>query len=375
MGILAFFAYQQWQPHINYALASQFDGNDYGLAYAYFTDLEKAYSVPPPFHQRILIPWLASQLNTTVIKDFQWINLVFSLLSIWITFVLWRRLGFELKWMFFGFIWLIFHWTGLIRLNALDPITIDVAIYFFQALLLWLLIERKFIHLIWLAPLATCQKESFIGLMVILLLYALWHNKKERDGYFDIKTIIIALVLAIAANLIVHYYFPANAAGRNAFIMIAYQAKQILLNPFKLLRWLGAAAMAFGPALLLALAYYRKHFYLDNRRNLFVIFSIVSLAFGLLAGGDSTRIIFLGFPFLMTFTIHELQSSGYKIHQIALASLPLMMLPFKIPNPSYEWEAWQQWYPEFAKEWVVVVVITYTVIAAIIIKKGDRSEL
>jgi hypothetical protein len=374
LGLLSFFFYQWNQPHLSYPLAETFDGNDYQQAYQYFTGQQADYLVPPPFHKRILIPFLASRAKRGIIEDFQLINLIFSLFSIWITFVLWRRLGIELKWMLFGFIWLLFHWTGMIRLNAFDPITVDVALYFFQALLLWIIIERRFFWLLLLAPLATAQKESFIGIMIILSLYALWHNHKEKDGYYNIGIILISTALSLLALITIEHYFPPSYEGRGAFIMLAYQMKQTLLNPFKLVRWIGAVSMAFGPLLWLALFHYKKHFYLENRRNLLAILTLVSLGYGLLAGGDSTRIIFLGFPFIMTFALSETQNSTSKIQVISLLSLPLMMLPFTIPDPAYAWDAWLQWYPEFAQEAVVCIVLFYTIAAALFIKNKQANK-
>ena len=373
IGILAFFFYRSYQPHLTYTLAEQFDGNDYAQAYAYFTGLEKEYQVPPPFHQRILVPWIASWFNSSVINDFQVVNLIFTILSIWVTFLLWRRLGFEFKWMIFGFIWLIFHWTGMIRLNAFDPITVDVPLYFFQALFLWILLARKFKWLLVLAPLATMQKESFIGLMVILCLYAFWQNRKEQDDYFDIKIIVISTVLAIATKIGIELFFTPSYEGRGALIMLAYQAKQILFDPFKLVRWFAAISMAFGPIAWLAMRNYKKHFYFDNKRNLLALLTLVSFGFGLLAGGDTTRIIYLGFPFIMSFAINELQSSNLSPKGIALASLPLMMLPFTIPNPAYDWEAWTQWYPEFAIKRVVLIVLFYTLIASLVLVRLSQK--
>ena len=148
---------------------------------------------------------------------------------------------------------------------------------------------------------------------------------------------------------------------------------QVFLDPFKILRWLAAASMAFGPAAWLAYVHYKKHFYLDNNRNLLVLFSLVSLAFGLLAGGDTTRIIFLGYPFIMTFAIGEIQNSGLKVNWVFVASLPLMMLPFTIPDPAFHFEAWQQWYPEFANEWLVLIVLFYSVIAAAVIQRLSQK--
>lgn len=374
--LVAFLGYREVQEPITYDLASQFDGNDYRDLYNYISK-NNSDSLTHPFSQRILVPFLATIIGSeSVLLDFQIINLVFALLSIWITFKLWRLMGFELKWFIAGFIWLIFHWTGLIRLNAFDPITVDVPLYFFQALFLWLILKRKFIHLLWLAPLATIQKESFIPLMMVLMVYATWYNRKTQEGYYNLPIIGISLIVAICSNLVVNTYFVPFESGKNSLIMLAYHAKEALLNPFEIIRWLAAMAMAFGPALFLTFDKYRRTFRNDNTRNLLVLFTLVYLGFGILAGGDMTRIIFLGFPFIATWIIFELQEIRTKhLALIGLLSLPLMMLHKTIPNPAFEWELWQVWYPEFAPNHMVLIVLGYVTLVFFILSKVQKTKL
>lgn len=373
----SFFGYQHLQEPISYDFASEFDGNDYRNIYEYFTGVQKDYQVAFPFHQRILVPTLASFVNSgDILYDFQVVNLIFTLLSVWITFLLWRQLGFELKWFVAGFIWLLFHWSGLIRLNAFDPITVDVPLYFFQALFLWLVIKRKFIHLLWLVPLATVQKESFIALMIVLLVYSWWHNRKTQEGFYDIPLIAASLVLGIVAKSLVNGNFLPIEEGKGALITIGYHAKEALLNPFEIIRWLAAMAMAFGPALFLTFGQYSKSFRYDNTRNLLVLFSLVYLAFGILAGGDMTRIIYLGFPFIATWIMYELKEIKTKhLLTLGLLSLPLMILYKNIPNPAFEWDAWQSWYPEFASTGFVLIVLGYVLIAWLIIVRLGRLSV
>lgn len=345
-----FFFYQQSQPVLSYDFAPQFDGNDYRAMHDYFVGNLSKYEVPFPFHSRILIPWLAAQLDTgNIINDFQWINLTFSLLSVFVLFQLWRTLGFELKWFFIGFGWLLFHWTGMIRLNAFDPITVDVPTFFFQALFIWLIFKRKFIWLLLLGPIATLQKESFIAILVVLTAYGLYHNKKEDDGFFDMKWIVGGLILSLLAKTIVNYYFSPLEAGKGSVITLLYHAREALLNPFELVRWFVAAFVAFGPLLMAGVFRAVKNRYYDNRRNLLMLFSGLYLAFGILAGGDMTRIIYLGFPFIMTWMMYEFRELNTKTLWILIClSLPLTFLIKTIPDPAFEWERWQNWYPEFA---------------------------
>lgn len=365
----AFFFYRQAQPPLSYDFAPQFDGNDYRNIYDYFEGYREDYNVPHPFHQRLLVPFLASLWSYDILPGFQWLNLVFSLLAVVVMFHLWRSLGFELRWFWAGFLWLIFHWTGMIRLNAFDPITVDLPTYAFQALFLWLVLKRKFIHLLWLAPLATLQKESFLALPALLLVYGAWHNRKTDEGYYDLPFIAAAVLLAIATQSIVNFNFPPQEAGRGAFITLAYHAREAVLNPFELLRWLAAISMAFGPAIWLAINRYIKTYRYDNTRNLLLMYSALYLAFGLLAGGDMTRIVFLGFPFLATWVMFELQETNKaKLLLLALFSFPLTFIWKYIPDPAWQWEAWESWYPEFANKERVLLFLGFILAAFLLLK-------
>ncbi len=373
IGLIAFFGYKVTQEPITYELATQFDGNDYRNLYDYIAegDSVDGIKLTHPYNQRILVPAMASILNTgNTILNFQIINLIFTLLSVWITFLLWRHLGFDLKWFIAGFIWLFFHWTGMIRLNAFDPITVDVPLYFFQAFFLWVILKRKFFHLIWLAPIATIQKESFVALMIVLVVYAFWYNHRTKEGYYNLPIIVGTLALAIVANTLTNIYFAPAESGRSSLIMIAYHAKEAILNPFEIVRWFAAMAMAFGPALFLSIFRYFRTRRFDNTRNLLVLFTLVYLGFGTFAGGDMTRIIYLGFPFIATWIIYELQETSTRnILLLGLLSVPLMMLHKTIPNPAFEWEFWQSWYPEFASIKTVLTILIYTFVTSLFLKR------
>ena len=375
LGTAVFFFYQEHQSPLTYHFAEDFDGNDYEHIYNFFVGTEDQYAVPFPFHQRILIPFLAAQLNSgDVIKDFQLVNLVFTLLSIFLTLQLWRILKFDLRWFWFGFIWLLFHWSGLVRQNAFDPITVDVALYTIQSFFLIIILKRKFIHLLWLAPLATLQKESFIGILIVLIVYAWWHNRKTDEGYYDLRLITSALVLSLGSQILTNYFLPSSNEGKGAFITIAYHAKETLLNPFEFLRWLAAISMAFGPAVWLAALHFSKTHRYENTRNLLTIFTVLYLAYGILAGGDMTRIIFLGFPFIMTWIIYELRdvSLEFRIWLFVL-SLPLFMLHGSIPDPAWERALWQSWYPEFSTPENVLMVLGYVIISFFILRLSFKN--
>lgn len=372
-----FFLYKETQSPLSYDFAPQFDGNDYRLAYEYFTGQTTDYKVPFPFHSRIVVPWLAAQINSgDIISDFQWVNLLFALLATWMLFLLWRQLGFELKWFIVGFGWLLFHWTGMIRLNAFDPITVDMPLYVFQTLLIWFVIKRKFAWLLILAPIAILQKESFLGLTVCLLAYGWYHNRKRQDAFYNLKWMLTGLLLAVISLQTVNYLLPYDEKGKNSLVTLLYHAREVVLHPFELVRWLAAAFMAFGPFLVAGILKGAKRRHYDHRKNLLILFSVIYLLYGILAGGDMTRIIFLGFPFIMTWVMYELQELKAKqVFLLVLLALPLTYITQSIPDPAFEWERWQSWYPEFAPSQQVLLVLVYGMICTTIVWWQQRRSM
>ena len=135
----AFSYYQASQPIVDYEKCTLCDGNKYSSIFNYFEDNAEEYNVKYPFHSRILVPYLATLLSGSLTDNFQILNLLFSLISVVIIFLIWKKLNIPITLISIGMFWLIFHWTGMIRLNAFDPITVDVPLYLFHGLLLLIL--------------------------------------------------------------------------------------------------------------------------------------------------------------------------------------------------------------------------------------------
>ena len=105
--------------------------------------------------------------------------------------------------------------------------------------------------------------------MVVLCIYAWWHNRKTEEGYFDLSLLFAATLLSIAIQSIIGYNFEPIEQGQGALITIAYHAKETILNPFEIVRWLSAISMAFGPAIWIAVFHYRKTGHYDNRKEIY----------------------------------------------------------------------------------------------------------
>ena len=306
VAVIAFAIYDHIQPVINYPEAPLFDGNQYLKITSFLDGTESKYRVYFPYNTRILVPALAVLMPfEDTILSFKALNLLFTLASLVALFFLWRYYNLSPLLMLAGFFWLLFHWTGIIRLNLFDPVTVDLPLYLFQTLLLLIVIHRKYYWLIVLAPLATAQKEPFLGLMIVLAAFSVYYRKKYRKS--DLVWIGLALFLSLGVKLGLNLAFPPLEKGPNSFILIAYNLKLAALDPFRIIRWITAIFVAFGGFLILALQGIRQK-PIKSDQVLLGLFSVLYFLFGIAAGVDMLRIVFLGFPFIMTFLLLILKS-------------------------------------------------------------------
>jgi hypothetical protein len=396
VAAFAFVFYLYHQPTASFRRVPMMDANQYLHIYNYLKGGESSPQAVFPFHSRVVVPWLATLVPAKdPVAAFQTINFVFTLLSAGVLLWLWRQLGFRPEALAVGFFWLFFHWTGLVRLNAFDPVTVDVPLYLFQALLLWIVLRGRWRHLWWLAPLATAQKESFPALLVVLLAYGWLYNVRTKTRIFPLATIVGCLLLSVGTKTILNAVFPPLKPG-SSVITVLYFVKETLADPFRAVRWAVGVFVAFGGWLLLAMQQWmRKGGFgrlgaaLAERRlpmfgsvteDVLFVFTATSFGLGLVAGGDFTRIVFLGFPFAMTYILLLVQSAGLSLWVAAgLLSLPLMRLTEPVPDPGADWTAFVNWYPEFAS-WQVVLAwfgygcFCFAVLYLLQIRSRPRSD-
>jgi hypothetical protein len=254
--------------------------------------------------------------------------------------------------------------VGIIRLNIFDPITADVPLYLFQALLLWFILQRKHYLLLFLAPLATLQKESFVGLMVITFLTSLYVYQKKKITLSDLSFVFISMILSIGTKALANHIFPPEDAGKNSMLILFFHARETILNPFRIIRWLIGVFTSYGPLLVLAIWYRIKNKKLSTGNEYLIMFSLTYLGFSLLGGGDFARLSFLGFPFIMTWILTSLRNIRGFLFRIAfLMGLPLMKLFRNIPDPAVTgWDRFYNFYPEFANPIIVLLWLGYGVL-------------
>lgn len=373
--VIGLWYFQHHQLSVDYRKCELCDGKQYQKAYQYFSGQSTRYEVKFPFHSRVLVPWLAAQLSP---KDanpgFVTLLWVGTIITVILLLLGWQWLQIPWYLQIGGIFWLLFHWTGIIRFNLYDPITVDVPLYIFHSLLVLLLLRPRWLWLLLIiTPIATAQKESWLAIVLVLTLYEFVYQWffNQNTSYQKLWIYVGALVLAISTKWMLSGWFePSNGAGKNSVITILFFIKVTLQNPLDLVRWVVAMFVGFGGVWLLTLNKLREikltH---DPIITPLVLLAGLHLLLGILAGRDMTRIMFLGYPFLMTFILWLIRTESKVVIAIALVlSLPIVRLISVIPSQVSQNQLFQSWFSEYAplgvvSAWAVYMMLSYWVIA------------
>ena len=335
---VAFF-YFHTQKTIDYTSCKLCDAHEYTKLYNYLKGYSSDYKINFPFSGRPLVPLLASFFPFDIVTNFEIVNFIFSLLGVSAIYLLWRKLNFPFYLIGIGLFWLLFHWVGMIRFNLADPVTVDLPVYLFHTLLLFIFLTKGYRWLWILGPVATLQKESMIAFITFLFLYLIVLNliKKEKKE-FNVD-VLIALVLCVLVKSTYNYFYPAIKPYQGSLRTVLLIIMECIQDPMRFSRWFVAIFMAFGFLLFLSFKKVeQKHVY-DEKGGFLLLTTLVALLLGLFGGGDHTRIIFLGFPFIMTFILWVLKDvDPFSVVTSFLLSIPFMMLL----NNEASWEG-----PEF----------------------------
>jgi len=345
---------------VSYHLEPRADGNQYAKIYKFFKGEEKNYNVAFPYHSRVAIPYLASLVpSMNIISAFLIINFLFALTSIFFLCWIWEKLQISYFFQAIGFGWLLLHWSGLIRLNIFDPLTVDVAVYFFEVLIIFIIIEKRWVHLLWIGPVATLVKEQFPIFLILILGFAIYQLMVLNKRGLPILIILISLIVSLLAKEIINYYFPHIPINTgSSFHTIAKIFFTTLNHPARILIWIVSIFTAYGFFILILL----KGIF--NKVDLIYLLSIACLGLSFWGGADFTRLSFLGFPFIMTIILQNLKDISKKnILIILFVSIPFMRLFWQIPDAGREWQSFTSWYPEYAKpniviSWALFILIT-----------------
>ncbi|NJL14881.1 MAG: hypothetical protein HC913_19025 [Microscillaceae bacterium] len=342
-----------WQAEIVYLDCTNCDGNEYHKIYQFFESPTAPYAVKFPFHQRVLVPYLASCLPFARAEDNFWaISLLFASLAVPLLWRVWAILQIPGWLRVLALVILLGHFQGLLRYNAYDVITVDVPLYFVGAGFLWAILSQKWYWIGLMAPLAQAQKESFLALILLGALFFVLTKPDEKAGKPSGWMWAGLIIILVIEQQSLAYFFPAaDGEGKGSLRTLLFFVRETLYHPLDLVRWVLAIGVGYGLWAVLALRKLGTHFPSSaSGRGLLGLVGL-HLAFGLLAGRDMTRIVFLGFPFVMTGMLMMLKTEKWTLIVWAFAlSLPLGR-PFEaIPAGPSHWSAYREWFPEYASE-------------------------
>ncbi|MCV9388316.1 hypothetical protein [Reichenbachiella ulvae] len=330
-ALLAYAFYYISRIPMDYGSCPLCDAHQYTLVYRFFE--EGFFSqIKFPYYNRPLVPWLASLIPDTAIRThFDIINFGFFLISIVAIRQLWLELKINFLFQVLGFAWLCIHWTGIIRYNLHDNITVDVPVYFFQAFALLAFFQNKLKWLYLITPLALLQKESFLAMHVVLIGLHFF-DKRKTEAWKGGKHLLLSLVFAIVIQKGILSLLPEYEDQRSSIGALLYHGRWALEDPTRFARWFAAFGLAYGVLPFIALFLFRLKRLFDFRYQTLVTLSLMYCFFGILAGEDQIRILFLGFPFIMSISLLELQRCprSISIPAIVLSLVSLRLYPFYI---------------------------------------------
>lgn len=331
LAILLYGLFYWVNSPLAYQACALCDGHQYAKLYDYFEN-GLVSPIHFPFYNRPFVPWLASLLpGGQMHTHFDVVNFVFFVLSLWSVRKLWLALDVNGWMQVLGFSWMLLHWTGIIRYNVHDNLTVDVPLYFFQSLALWLFIKKKYRWFFLLVPLALLQKESFLAVMLVFIgVHFVFEYKKQpwQQG----KYLVMATLAGVVIQKTILLQLPSQVDQRSSFDAILFHGYWALKDPTRFVRWFAAFGSAYGVLPFVGLFRFRWAGMMDRRYATLVVLSLMYGAFGLLAGEDMTRILFLGLPFILSFSLLALQDTDAKTQIVAiiLSVVALRLYPLPI---------------------------------------------
>jgi hypothetical protein len=365
------------QKPISYTFSYLFDGNQYLKSYLYFSGAVESYRVSFPFHSRVMMPLLVSFLHYDVISGFNIVNSVFILGGILAIFQCWRNLGFPVYLVIAGLAWLTLHWVGIIRYNLYDPVSVDTPLYLFGIIFLVAVIRNKPWLMLLSSVIPVFNKESIIPILAVLLLFYMIQWMRREEHFKIMLFYAVALFSVILIKMLLDHYFPPLQSGRGSIRTLLFHSRETLQHPFRIIHWLTGCIVAFGPWLALFLmTKTQKKIAVDKPEFLLLLMAIAWLVISFLGGNDFTRLIFLGFPFIMTWFLYSLKDLPPRIIFFSLfLGLPFTRFFEMIPDPGrLGWQPFNAWHPEFASPAICLGWTSYFVIMGVVIFVIKRRE-
>jgi hypothetical protein len=218
--------------------------------------------------------------------------------------------------------------------------------------------------LILVTPIAIATKELFLAIIFVLLVITLIWRFAFNDRSFSIAWLTVTLVVGIAIKLLLDIYFPSATPERNSFLVMGFHLRELLMHPDHLWKWILSLFAAFGGFVFLAFKKW-KGFNIRNDTSLIVhLLSLSVLSLSILGGMDYTRLIFLGFPYVILSIFLIAKPNNHEIWAAGTISLLSSRFWMRLPVISLDLSVYNAWMPEWADIrsltiWTFITILSY----------------
>ena len=370
-GLLLSLIYYSTQPPNNFSVNEKADTNEYLKIYAFFDSETPWENVRFGIHNRMVVPYLATIVHGED-PQFQFfvVNTMFALLSLLAIFYLLDFLEIKRSYIFIALAFFSLHYVGPFRLNAIGPINVDIPVYLFQVLLALGFLRKKYLLVILLAPVSVATKELFIAYYIMIFLVSACRRIFWKNDEFSMTNAGLALIAAILTKMILNHYFPSATPSRNSFLVVAFHLREMLHHPEHLWMWLLSIFAAFGGFIFLLV---KKNwwFQISNPNHLIIhALALTSLLLSIVGGMDYTRLIFLGFPYIISSVFLLSKPREHEVWVAGFISIALSRFWMVLPVISQDLSPYQWWMPEtsdiaFLLGWTFTLIVSYLLFLAL----------
>lgn len=378
LGLLIALLYHHIQPPNNYSNSLLSDSYHYEKIYEYFRGNSKDYNVKFPINTRVLIPFLAAQLwGNEINLNFFIVNTFFAILALISMYKIMDFYHVERRVIMLSILWFSLHWAGPFRQNAYNPVNVDIHIYLFESVFLLLLIKRKYWLLLLITPIAIASKEIFLAIIIVFFVVSLIWRFYFCDKSISVPWTFGIMIFGIVTKYLLNYYYPPVSSGNNSIIVMAFHLREMILNPDHILRWLLSLFAAFGAFLFLAFNKNMNLLSIERNDLLIHILSLAVLSLSFLGGMDFTRLIILGFPYVLI-SILKIGKPQFQ-HVLVAFTISILLTRFwqVLPEPACDISHYEAWMPERAEIKSLVLWFCAALVSVVIFfigKKFIRSQ-
>jgi hypothetical protein len=336
-----------FQPQTDYLFCPKCDAYQYQAIINIIKGLEYE-QLYYPFHNRILIPAIVSifpdHLTDLVFHSINFISVI-------IFTYFFSKILIELKIQIIVTIialsWILFHFSGIIRPVILDYKTIDAPTICFHAILIYILLKGKYTYLLFLAPIGTLIKESFLAYTLVILAYSLALLLFNDKNKLPFSTILLAVLISFFVKLIVNKLILPIETHHNEVRTLFLHVYLSFKEPDRILRYIISFYVVYGVFLWISIGKIFTYRIKSHFEMQLFLLAFTSIGFGILGGGDTTRIMMLGFPFIILSIIMLLKEYSAKNWFILLIiSIPALRIQSSIPDFSTNRIAYSEWFVE-----------------------------